>query len=72
MAAALGRELGGPLRYEAVTEDRPLLGHGPRPDPEDIPAAVRVADRVEWTTVTLLGLMWLVSWLRGRARDQRA
>ena len=72
MAAALGRELGGPLRYGAATEDRPLLGHGPRPDPEDIPGAVRVADRVEWTAAALLGLMWLVGWLRGRARHQPA
>ena len=67
MAAALGRELGGPLRYGTVTEDRPRLGHGPRPDPLDIPTAVRVADRAEWAAVTLLALMWLVGWLRGRA-----
>ena len=71
MAAALGRELGGPLRYGTVTEDRPRLGHGPRPDPEDVPTAVRMADRAEWAAVTLLVLMWLVGWLRGRIRHQR-
>lgn len=70
MAAALGRELGGPLRYGAVTEDRPRLGDGPRPDPEDIPAAVRIADRAEWAAVTILGLIWIVGWFRARTRHQ--
>ncbi len=69
MAAALGRELGGPLRYGAVTEDRPRLGDGPRPDPEDIPAAVRIADRAEWAAVTILGLIWIVGWFRARDGD---
>ena len=69
MAAALGRELGGPLRYGTVTEDRPRLGHGPRPDPEDIPTAVRMADRAEWAAVAVLGLIWLVDWLRQRTRN---
>ena len=68
MAAALGRELGGPLRYGSVAEDRPLLGAGPRPDPEDVPSAVRIADRAEWAAVTLLGLIWLADRLSGRAR----
>ena len=70
MAAALGRELGGPLRYGAVTEDRPLLGDGPRPDPEDVPTAVRIADRAEWAAVTLLALISVVTWLRGRRGHQ--
>ncbi|MYB28045.1 MAG: cobalamin biosynthesis protein, partial [Acidimicrobiaceae bacterium] len=59
LAAALGRRLGGPLRYGTVTEDRPLLGDGPRPEPEDVPTAVRIADRVEWAAVILLALIWL-------------
>jgi adenosylcobinamide-phosphate synthase len=46
-AAALGVEVGGPLRYGARTEDRPRLGTGPRPEPYDIERAVRLADRVE-------------------------
>ena len=54
MAAALGRELGGPLRYGSVAEDRPLLGDGPRPDPEDVPAAVRIADRAELIAIARL------------------
>ena len=70
MAAALGRELGGPLRYGTVTEDRPRLGAGPRPDPEDVPTAVRMADRVEWVAVTLLALIWLVGRL-DRKRSTR-
>lgn len=60
MAAALGRRLGGSLRYGTVTEDRPLLGDGPRPEPEDVPTAVRIADRVEWAAVILLALIWLL------------
>ena len=67
MAAALGRQLGGPLRYGHVEEDRPVLGEGPRPDPTDVPTAVRIADRAEWATVVLLGLIWLVGYLRERA-----
>ena len=67
MAAALGRELGGPLRYGTVAEDRPLLGDGPRPDPKDVPTAVQIANRVEWAAVGMLCLIWLAAWLKGRA-----
>ena len=68
MAAALGRELGGPLRYGTVTENRPLLGNGPRPDPDDVPEAVRIAGRAEWAVVGTLCLICLAAWLKGRAR----
>ena len=68
MAAALGRELGGPLRYGTVTENRPLLGNGPRPDPDDVPEAVRIAARAEWAVVGTLCLICLAAWLKGRAR----
>ena len=68
MAAALGRELGGPLRYGDTEESRPLLGDGPRPDPDDVPEAVRIADRAEWAAVGMLCLIWLAVWLKGRAR----
>jgi adenosylcobinamide-phosphate synthase len=47
MAAAIGRELGGPLRYGDRLERRPALGVGPRPGAGDIEAAVRIADRCE-------------------------
>ena len=66
MAATLGRELGGPLRYGTVAEDRPRLGDGPRPHPEDVAMAVRIADRIEWAAVTILGLVSVLAWLRGR------
>jgi len=68
MAAALNRELGGPLRYGDTEENRPLLGDGPRPNPDDVPEAVRIADRAEWTAVGMLCLIWLAAWLKGRAR----
>ena len=63
VAAALDRQLGGPLSYEGVAEERPFLGGGPRPESEDIEAAVRLADRVEIAAVGLLVLTGLVDWL---------
>ena len=68
LAAALGRQLGGPLRYGDTEENRPLLGDGPRPNPDDVPEAVRIADRAEWAAVGMLCLIWLAAWLKGRAR----
>ena len=68
MAAALSRQLGGPLSYGAVEEDRPSLGEGPRPTPEDVAAAVRIADRVELAAVAILGVVFLAGRLCGRAR----
>ena len=68
LAAALGRRLGGPLRYGDTEENRPLLGDGPRPDPDDVPEAVRIADRAEWVAVGMLCLIWLATRLKGRAR----
>ena len=47
VAAALGVELGGPLRYGDRVEDRPRLGDGPRPDPSTIRVARQLVDRVE-------------------------
>lgn len=66
MAAALDRKLGGPLSYEGVAEERPFLGRGSRPEPDDIDAAVRLADRVEIAAVGLLALIGLVDWFLGR------
>jgi adenosylcobinamide-phosphate synthase len=54
-AAALGVELGGPLRYGPRAEDRPRLGTGRRPEPSDIGRAVRLESRVELVLVGLLG-----------------
>ncbi|QFG70392.1 cobalamin biosynthesis protein CobD [Ornithinimicrobium pratense] len=52
-AAALGVELGGPLRYGDRVENRPRLGDGPRPDHSTIRAARRLVDRVEITAAAL-------------------
>lgn len=64
MAAAVDRRLGGPLRYGPTTENRPLLGTGPRPAPADVAEAVDIADRVERVLVAVLGLAWLSRALR--------
>lgn len=61
VAAALGVELGGPLRYGERLEDRPRLGDGPRPVPEDITRARRLVDRVELAVVALCLLAWVQS-----------
>lgn len=53
VAALLGVELGGPLRYGDRVENRPTLGTGPRPQPSDVAAAVALASRVELTTAAL-------------------
>ncbi|MGI8516236.1 MAG: adenosylcobinamide-phosphate synthase CbiB [Acidimicrobiia bacterium] len=47
VAAALGLELGGPLRYGDRQEIRPRLGSGPRPQPADIVRAIRLVNRTE-------------------------
>jgi len=64
-AAALGVELGGPLRYGARTERRPLLGRGPRAQPEDIDRAISLASQVELALVALLTVYGLARF-RGR------
>ncbi len=68
MAAAIGRQLGGPLRYGTVEENRPALGDGPRPDPPDVSAAVRLTDRVECLAIALLCLVGVSSILSERRR----
>ena len=60
VAGALGRELGGALRYGPTVETRPRLGSGPRPTPADIPHAIAIAAKVEAIVVALLVLGWLV------------
>lgn len=58
VAAALGRELGGPLQYGGRHEDRPRLGDGPRPEGADIAAARELTSRVEWALIAALVLLW--------------
>lgn len=59
VAAALGVELGGPLRYRDRREMRPTLGDGPRPVADDIGRAVALVDRVEIALGALLILVAL-------------
>lgn len=60
MAGALGRELGGPLRYGDVDEDRPRLGSGPRPTTGDVREAIRIANDAELALIGTLaaGAAW--------------
>ncbi len=60
VGAALGLQLGGPLRYGATVENRPLLGTGPRPTPADITRAIDITERVERILLALLGVAWLL------------
>ena len=69
-AAALGVELGGKLRYGDRVEDRPLLGRGPRPVPNDITRAVRLADQIEWALVALLAGLGLAALAARRKRER--
>ncbi|MDP3892656.1 CobD/CbiB family cobalamin biosynthesis protein [Nocardioides sp.] len=66
VAAALGRELGGPLQYGERHEDRPRLGDGPRPEAADIARARRLTSRTEWALVAALVLLWWVDHRLGR------
>lgn len=66
VAAALGREVGGPLRYGDREENRPRLGSGPRPRPEDIATAIRLVDRTERVLVGVLVAGGVAGLLRGR------
>jgi adenosylcobinamide-phosphate synthase len=68
VAAALGRELGGPLRYGDRVEERPRLGDGPRPAVADIRAARALTSRAEWV---LIGLLVLIGWTVERSGANR-
>ena len=59
VAAAIERELGGPLRYGTRHEERPRLGEGPRPSATDIAAAVRLASQAELLVTALTGAVWV-------------
>ena len=68
MAAVLGCELGGPLRYGDVAEDRPRLGSGPRPETADLRRAIELAERTE---LVLAGALAAVALLTARPRRRR-
>ena len=61
MAAALGRSLGGPLRYGDRYERRPRLGDGPRPGPVDVDRALAIANRVELAMLAALIGTWALT-----------
>lgn len=66
VAAALGRELGGPLQYGDRHEDRPRLGDGPRPEATDIARARELTSRTEWALIAALVLLWWADHRLGR------
>jgi adenosylcobinamide-phosphate synthase len=66
MAAALGRELGGPLRYGDTDEDRPRLGVGPRPTTGDVREAIRIAEHTELALIGALSAGAALGALRRR------
>lgn len=68
VAAALGVELGGPLRYGDREELRPHLGTGPRPGTAEVRAAIALVDRAELTLVAVLGSLFAIGRIRRRCR----
>lgn len=61
IAAAIDRELGGPLRYGTRQENRPHLGDGPRPAAGDIETAVRLASQAELLLAAVVAVTWFVA-----------
>lgn len=61
MAGVLGRQLGGPVRYDGEPVRRALLGNGPPPDANDLVRALHVYRRA-----CLLLWLWvgIIAWLR--------
>lgn len=71
-AGALGVRLGGTNRYGARVEQRPRLGDGRAPAPDDIRAAVRLSRDVTGALVGLLIVPSVVRWVwRRRTRRLR-
>jgi adenosylcobinamide-phosphate synthase len=68
-AAALGLELGGPLRYGTRAEDRPRLGGGPRPTARDIGRAIALADHIERAGIAVLLSGAAMAWAISRRRS---
>jgi adenosylcobinamide-phosphate synthase len=67
-AAALGLRLGGTNRYGDLAEDRPVLGSGRAPGPQDITAAVDLSRDVTWLLAGLLVLAGTAGAIAGRRR----
>lgn len=66
VAAALGVELGGPLRYGDREDRRPSLGSGPRPVTADIARACQLTARAQWLLAATLAAVGTLR--RGRRR----
>ncbi len=66
MAAAIDRQLGGPLRYGDVAEVRPTLGDGARPGAADVDEAIAISDRAERVLVVALAAVSLAGALQTR------
>lgn len=71
IAAALERQLGGPLQYGSRRENRPLLGEGPKPTAADIAVAVRIASRAELLLAAIATLAGCVARQRRAGRCER-
>jgi adenosylcobinamide-phosphate synthase len=56
-AGALGVRLGGTNRYGDRVEQRPALGSGPAPGPDDVDRAVRLSLLVGWMAAILAALV---------------
>jgi len=70
-AGALGVRLGGRNRYGDQVEQRPTLGDGPAPGPDDVDRAVRLSRQVSVATVALaVALAALTTALRQRKRSR--
>ncbi|MPZ67379.1 MAG: cobalamin biosynthesis protein [Pseudonocardiaceae bacterium] len=59
-AGALGIRLGGPTPYRYGLEDRPVLGHGPPPDPADLARSVTLSRTVGTVAAALCAAAALV------------
>lgn len=70
-AGALGVGLGGRNRYGSRTEDRPKIGDGPVPTPDDVDAAVCLAGAVGLAAACVSVLLALVVPGPARGRGRR-
>ncbi|PTQ13263.1 cobalamin biosynthesis protein CobD [Sphingomonas oleivorans] len=61
MAGAIGRRLGGPVRYDGAPAERAWLGMGPPPGPADLASALAIYRRACLLIWLLVGGM---AWLR--------
>jgi adenosylcobinamide-phosphate synthase len=71
MAGALGVRLGGRNVYRGRTEDRPVLGDGPRPDVADIRRAVRLSAAIGGAALVLAAGQALAAPVRRRRATNR-